>query len=471
MVDEGFVVHLAEEHRYGLGVAAFEVGSGYSRQEPLQRIARRPLADLVDRTGQSAHLAVLHGRDVLYVLEERAPGRPPLVTDVGVRLPAHLTASGRAILLALPAGPQVRALYPAPRGVRGPARPGPAHASARCARVLSETRQRGYATEDGEVTPGLASVAAAVARPQRPPGRRGRRDLPRATTHGRRPALATRCAAPRPALTRRIGGHPVGLRSRGDVPARRSLNCRAAPPEGTQRAQEQPGSRPSSAVVGRAGRGAGRLGVAFPSVGRPRAATCSRGTTRTKAAVLEALPHVDPPGTAAAQPQRPGHEEPPLPRRETGAGNQDPTTAAAEARERGVRRAASARTADPTLTTVPVTGPRRRHPQDRYAMANGCYTPDPRRRPAVLQADRARHLPALRRRPPLRERRRRHRPPSPARHRVDGRPQRPAASRFTNGRHAAATRRHDGVPAHPRHRLHRLPGVPDRHPAATRTRA
>ena len=45
MVDEGFVVHLADEHRYGLGVAAFEVGSGYSRQEPLQRIARRPLAD------------------------------------------------------------------------------------------------------------------------------------------------------------------------------------------------------------------------------------------------------------------------------------------------------------------------------------------------------------------------------------------------------------------------------------------
>ena len=42
-------------------------------------------------------IAVLHGRDVLYVVEERAPGRPPLVTDVGVRLPAHLTASGRAI--------------------------------------------------------------------------------------------------------------------------------------------------------------------------------------------------------------------------------------------------------------------------------------------------------------------------------------------------------------------------------------
>ncbi|MGN6722363.1 MAG: IclR family transcriptional regulator, partial [Marmoricola sp.] len=96
MIEEGFVAHLSDDRCYGLGVAAYEVGTGYARQAPLQRIARRPLAALVDNLGQSAHLAVPHGRDVLYVLEERAPGRPPLVTDVGVRLPAHLTASGRA---------------------------------------------------------------------------------------------------------------------------------------------------------------------------------------------------------------------------------------------------------------------------------------------------------------------------------------------------------------------------------------
>lgn len=160
MIAEGFVVHLPEERRYGLGVAAFEVGSGYSRQEPLQRIARRALADLVDATGQTAHLAVLHGRDVLYVIEERAPGRPPLVTDVGVRLPAHLTASGRALLAALPAA-QVRAAYPdrsafTTRHGAGPTGP------RQLTTLLQETRQRGYAMEDGEVTPGFASVAAPV---------------------------------------------------------------------------------------------------------------------------------------------------------------------------------------------------------------------------------------------------------------------------------------------------------------------
>ena len=42
--------HLPEERRYGLGVAAFELGSAYTRQEPLQRIARPVLARLVDAT-------------------------------------------------------------------------------------------------------------------------------------------------------------------------------------------------------------------------------------------------------------------------------------------------------------------------------------------------------------------------------------------------------------------------------------
>ncbi len=160
MIEQGFVTHLAEDRRYCLGIAAFEVGIGYARQAPLQRIAHRPLAALVDRIGQSAHLAVPHGRDVLYVLEERAPGRAPLVTDVGVRLPAHLTASGRAILAAL-SEPQVRALYPDRSAFVDRHGRGPQSLSA-LRGVLSETRRRGYATEDGEVTPGFASVAVAV---------------------------------------------------------------------------------------------------------------------------------------------------------------------------------------------------------------------------------------------------------------------------------------------------------------------
>ncbi|MFF9107302.1 MULTISPECIES: IclR family transcriptional regulator [unclassified Streptomyces] len=157
---EGFVVHLPEERRYGLGLSAFELGSGYSRQAPFERLARVPLARLVDRTGHNAHLAVLHGREVVYVIEERAPGRPPLVTEVGVRLPAHLTASGRAVLARLPQA-QVRALFPDPSAFVRRNELGPASLSA-LRHLLTEVRRRGYATEEDEITTGFSSVAAAV---------------------------------------------------------------------------------------------------------------------------------------------------------------------------------------------------------------------------------------------------------------------------------------------------------------------
>ncbi len=160
LTGRGYVTHLPEEHRYGLGVAAYELGSAYQRQEGLARLARRTLDRLVDATGHNAHLAVLHGRDVLYVLEQRAPGRPTLVTDVGVRLPATLTATGLAMLAVLPAS-QVRAIHPdrgsfVQRGGRG------VGSLSALRSQLQQVRARGYAVEDGLVDPQLTSVAKAV---------------------------------------------------------------------------------------------------------------------------------------------------------------------------------------------------------------------------------------------------------------------------------------------------------------------
>lgn len=156
----GFVVHLPQEQRWGLGTSAFELAGGYSRQEPLARLGRPLIAALADRLGESAHLAVMSGRDVLYIVEERAARRPALVTEVGVRLPAHLTATGRAMLAALPRS-QVRALYPdasvfTDRTGRGPSKP------SQLRDLLRLVRQKGVATEDGEVTAGFRSIAAAV---------------------------------------------------------------------------------------------------------------------------------------------------------------------------------------------------------------------------------------------------------------------------------------------------------------------
>jgi DNA-binding IclR family transcriptional regulator len=160
LIDEGFVVRVPGESRYGLGVAAFELGFAYTRQGPLQWMGHASLARLVDRTGHNGHLAVLHGRDVLYVVEERAPGRPSLVTEVGVRLPAHLTASGLAMLAALTPS-QLRTLFP-PRHVfeqrheRGP------RSVSELRELLAAIRADHYALEEGSVTPGFSSVGCAV---------------------------------------------------------------------------------------------------------------------------------------------------------------------------------------------------------------------------------------------------------------------------------------------------------------------
>lgn len=162
MIERGFVAHLREQRAYGLGIAAFELSSGYLRQQPLARIGAPLLAELVDRVGESAHLAVLHGGHVLYIVESRAKHRPALVTDVGVRLPCDLTASGRAMLACLPPR-QLRALFPVPSAFStsrsGDRSPAP-YAALKA--VLASVRFDGFAREDGDVTEGLASVALPV---------------------------------------------------------------------------------------------------------------------------------------------------------------------------------------------------------------------------------------------------------------------------------------------------------------------
>ena len=155
---EGIVVHLPEERAYGLGLGAFELGSAYLRSDPLERLARPLLATLVQQTGCTAHLGVLHGRETLYLIKEQ-PRRPVLlVTDVGVRLPAHLTAVGRSMLAVLPRA-QLRALYPGRDAFVNRTGAGP-RTSIELRDVLLGEATRGWAEEDGEITEGMASVAA-----------------------------------------------------------------------------------------------------------------------------------------------------------------------------------------------------------------------------------------------------------------------------------------------------------------------
>ncbi|MVU81460.1 helix-turn-helix domain-containing protein [Nocardia sp. ET3-3] len=156
----GYVTYLATERKYGLGLAAFELGSAYLRQDPLERVAAPLLRGLVDAVGGTGHLGILHGNESLYLIEQRPRWPQTLVTDVGVRLPAQLTATGRAMLARLESA-HVRALFPNPaafpmRTARGPR-------DLRSLRSLLQIeRERGWSIEDGYVTTGFATVAAAV---------------------------------------------------------------------------------------------------------------------------------------------------------------------------------------------------------------------------------------------------------------------------------------------------------------------
>ncbi|WP_205857310.1 IclR family transcriptional regulator [Phytoactinopolyspora endophytica] len=202
---EGLVVHLPEERRYGLGIGVFELGTAYTRQAPLARLARPLLHKLVDDVGHGAHLAVLHGREVLYLLEERALGSPSLVTGVGVRLPAHLTASGRAILAGLSPA-QVRALFPDPSAFPDRHGVGPRRLSA-LRPLLAEARRRGYATEDGAVTPGFASVSVAASDHTGYPAAGIAVTFDRDTVpENDWPGLAVRISSVAAELSRRLGG-------------------------------------------------------------------------------------------------------------------------------------------------------------------------------------------------------------------------------------------------------------------------
>lgn len=160
--ERGFVTHLAEEQRWTLGLTSFEVGSAYLRRDPLELLAQPLLRRLAEDAPIPvvAHLGVVRGHETVYLLKETSDHIVTTVTQVGVRLPAALTASGRAVLAHLPAA-QVRAQMSVPGAFVDRTGQGPRSLSALTALLTTERRQ-GHAEEDGFITLGYSSVAAVV---------------------------------------------------------------------------------------------------------------------------------------------------------------------------------------------------------------------------------------------------------------------------------------------------------------------
>lgn len=153
MVDAGFVMHLKSHRTYGLGAAAYSLAQAYSTQQPLVRASTRHAQALAKLVGGSAHVSRLSsGMEVLYVLEERSAAAVSLITDVGVRLAAERTASGRAMLAALPDA-ELKARVDAA---------GLGRQWQKIHTMVQQVRLRGWAEETEEVSVGQSSIAAAV---------------------------------------------------------------------------------------------------------------------------------------------------------------------------------------------------------------------------------------------------------------------------------------------------------------------
>lgn len=81
-----------------LGLKLFEIGQLAVRQRGLVDAARPFLGDLREATGNTVHLAVLEGSEVVYLDILRGPDAPVLPSRIGGRFAAHATGVGKAIL-------------------------------------------------------------------------------------------------------------------------------------------------------------------------------------------------------------------------------------------------------------------------------------------------------------------------------------------------------------------------------------
>lgn len=141
---------------FTLGAKLVELGGAYLSSVDLVHEFRAVCAG---RT-ETIQLAVLgDGPDVIYLARHEGQEPVRLVSDVGRHLPAHCTATGKALLAQLPAD-DLRARLPAER-LHGltPASIGSVDG---LVAELGNVRARGYAIDDEETASGAFCVAAAI---------------------------------------------------------------------------------------------------------------------------------------------------------------------------------------------------------------------------------------------------------------------------------------------------------------------
>ena len=144
---------------YAIGVRLARLGSGTSYQTTVRKIGRPVLEELARITGETVSLAVLEGREVLYldVMESAHTFRQ--VSQIGTRHPLYCTALGKAMLAFYPEEEQDYLIS----GISFERFT--THTIACAANLRKELtliRQRGYSLDNEEVYLGSRCIGAAI---------------------------------------------------------------------------------------------------------------------------------------------------------------------------------------------------------------------------------------------------------------------------------------------------------------------
>ncbi|MCY3574469.1 MAG: IclR family transcriptional regulator [Chloroflexi bacterium] len=153
LANYGFVAQDEDSSRYQLGPRLLTLGQRVLGRISLRDHARPYLYQLVDATGECAHLAILAQRQVLYIDQAESSAALRVESEIGTLSPLHCTALGK-VLLAFGECALPEALLPfTQRTITAPAILGA---------QLVQIRQRGYAIDDEEYNYGVRCVAAPV---------------------------------------------------------------------------------------------------------------------------------------------------------------------------------------------------------------------------------------------------------------------------------------------------------------------
>lgn len=145
--------------RYRLGLVLYELGSRVTEHVDLHQAALPVLTTLRHETGEMVHVAVLDGLEVVYVERLESHNLLPIFRQVGHRLAAHTTSSGKILLAALPPDELSRRLEDwQPRAVT----PWTIMDKSRLLSELAEVGRRGWAQNNEEGHRGIVSVGAPI---------------------------------------------------------------------------------------------------------------------------------------------------------------------------------------------------------------------------------------------------------------------------------------------------------------------